>query len=56
MTDTEKELMYVKRRLNEACCERDKYLEGLAILTPKIKQYKLMSEELEEKLQKEKNL
>ena len=23
MTDTEKELMYVKRRLNEACCERE---------------------------------
>ena len=56
MTDIEKELMDVKRSWNEDCCERDNYLGGLAILTPKIKQYKLMIEELEEKLQKEKNL
>ena len=54
MEKIEKDLAYVKRRLKEACQERDFHLDRLTELTPKIKQYKRMIEELEENVKTEK--
>lgn len=56
MEKIEKDLAYVKRRLKEACQERDFHLDRLSELTPKIKQYKLMIEELEENVKKKERM
>lgn len=48
MTEKEEQLGYVKRRLSEACAERDYYLDRLIAIVPKIKQYAEMIKELEE--------